>query len=119
MNALRSTAEPEGYPKPGSNTDTGRPCGLPDDSSNAEQEIPAVAQTPNVLQGDVEAARQRLLGQPRDVWREHNVVQRQERVVGRRGLLSQHVEAGGQQSPARKSLDQGRLLDEAAARGVD
>ena len=56
-------------------------------SSNAEQEVPAVAQTPNVLQGDVEAARQRLLGQPRDVRREHHVVERHERVVGRRGIL--------------------------------
>jgi hypothetical protein len=93
------------------------PCGHP--SNNAEQEILAVSQTSDVLQGDVEAARQRLLGQPSYVRREHNVVQRQERVVGRRGLPGQHVEAGGQQPPARKSFDQRCLLDEPAARGVD
>jgi hypothetical protein len=63
----------------------GQESGKP--SSNAKQKVPAVAQAPYVLQGDVEAARKRLLGQPRDVRREHDVLQRQERVVGRRGLL--------------------------------
>ena len=43
-------------------------------STDAEQETASVAQPPYVLQGDFEAADQRLLRQPRDVWREHDVV---------------------------------------------
>jgi hypothetical protein len=50
---------------------------------------------------------------------EQHVVEAQQRMIGRRRLVLQHVDAGGPQPAAAQGIGQRRLVDQAAASGVD
>jgi hypothetical protein len=60
-----------------------------------------------------------LFGDVADVRRGDHVVQRAQRVPGRQRLGVENVEAGSGESPRLQSVDEGRLVDDWAARCVD
>jgi hypothetical protein len=63
--------------------------------------------------------RQAFVGKAQPVRRDDDVIERQQRIVGRRGLDLEDVEPGAGDAAGRERRDQRLLLDDRPARGVD
>ena len=83
------------------------------------RELLAGAQPAAVLHRDGEAPLEGFAGLPGDVRRHRDVVEAEQRVVLRRRLLGEHVEAGGGEAPALQRGAQRLRVHQPAARGID
>src|SRR5262249_13378798 len=72
-----------------------------------------------ILACDGDAAPERLRREPRDMWRDNDIREREERIILSHRLSREDIEAGGCKVPSRERLEERGLIHELTARGVD
>ena len=79
----------------------------------------AVPQSAAVVHSMGQVSTHRVGGVPGHVRGEHDVVESDQRVIGRQRLDREHIQPRGRQSPAAQGVDQRILVDDLPAGAVD